>query len=139
MDFDEYEFDAVGREVRHTTPWKALVQTAYEGLFAHVTDPLGNVTSTEIDPLGRPVEITDAAKGRTSYVYGPFGFLHSVTDPGTLADPGGAVTITKRDALGRVKQLDDPDRGTTLQVWNGLCARQGGWGYPSEAGNTPVG
>jgi YD repeat-containing protein len=66
MDFDEYEFDAVGREVRHTTPWKALVQTAYEGLFAHVTDPLGNVTSTEIDPLGRPVEITDAAKGRTS-------------------------------------------------------------------------
>ena len=24
-------------------------------------------------------------------------------------------------------------------VLDGLCARQGGWGYPSEAGNTPVG
>jgi RHS repeat-associated protein len=119
MLFDEHEFDAVGREVRHTTPWKALVQTAYDGLLVKVTDPIGHVTITELDPLGRPAAITDAAKGVTSYVYGPFGFLHSVTDPGTLADPSGAVTITTRDALGRVKQLDDPDRGTTIQVWNG--------------------
>ena len=119
MLFDTYEFDAVGREVRHTTPWKAPVQTAYDGLFVHVTDPLGHVTITELDPLGRPVDITDAAKGITSYIWGPFGFLRSVTDPGTLGDPSGAVTITKRDALGRVKHLVDPDRGTTTQVWNG--------------------
>jgi YD repeat-containing protein len=105
--------------VRHTTPWKALVKTDYDGLFVKVTDPLGYVTITELDPLGRPVVINDAAKGITSYTWGPFGFLRSVTDPGTLADPSGAVTITKRDALGRVKQLVDPDRGTTTQVWNG--------------------
>jgi YD repeat-containing protein len=119
MLFDEYQFDAVGREVRHTTPWKALVQTAYDGLLVKVTDPLKHVTTTELDPLGRPAAITDAAKGVTSYTWGPFGFLYSATDPGTLADPSGAVTITKRDALGRVRQLDDPDRGATIQVWNG--------------------
>jgi RHS repeat-associated protein len=119
MLFDEYKYDAVGREVLHVTPWKATVQTSYDGLFVNVTDALKNVTITEHDPLGRPVAITDAAKGLTKYVYGPFGFLYAVTDPGTLADPSGAVTVTKRDALGRVKQLDDPDRGTTIQVWNG--------------------
>jgi RHS repeat-associated protein len=119
MLFDEYKYDAVGREVLHTTPWKATVQSSYDGLFVHVTDPLKNVTTTELDPFGRPVAITDAAKGLTSYVYGPFGFLYSVTGPGTLADPSGAVTVTKRDARGRVKQFDDPDRGTTILVWNG--------------------
>ncbi|HLM74851.1 MAG TPA: type IV secretion protein Rhs, partial [Polyangiaceae bacterium] len=119
MLFDEYKYDAVGREVLHTTPWKATVQTSYDGLFVNVTDQLKHVTTPEFDPLGRPVHITDAAKGLTSYVYGPFGFLYSVTDPGTLADPSGAVTVTWRDALGRVKQFDDPDRGTTIQVWNG--------------------
>ncbi|HYO60536.1 MAG TPA: RHS repeat domain-containing protein, partial [Actinomycetota bacterium] len=89
MLFDEYTYDAVGREVLHTTPWKATVQTSYDGLLVHVTDQLKNVTTTEHDPLGRPVEITDAAKGRTKYVYGPFGLLYSVTDPGTLAEPSG--------------------------------------------------
>ncbi|HLM71735.1 MAG TPA: SpvB/TcaC N-terminal domain-containing protein, partial [Polyangiaceae bacterium] len=117
--FDEYRYDAVGREVRHTMPWNASVKTSYDGLLENVTDPLGNVTITEHDPLGRPVVITDPAKGITSYSYGPFGWLYTVTDPGTLAEPSGAVTITIRDALGRVKQIDDPDRGTMIQVWNG--------------------
>ena len=26
--FDVYDFDALGREVRHMTPWGALVQTS---------------------------------------------------------------------------------------------------------------
>ncbi|NUQ77807.1 MAG: type IV secretion protein Rhs, partial [Polyangiaceae bacterium] len=112
--FDEYQFDALGREVRHTTPWNAITKTAYDGHFVYITDALKNVTTTEHDPLGRPVEIIDAAKGKTSYSYGPFGNLYSVTAP------GGAATITKRDALGRVKQLVDPDRGATIHVHNGF-------------------
>jgi RHS repeat-associated protein len=118
--FDEYAFDALGREVRHTTPWNATTKTAYDGLLVEVTDALGNVTITKLDPLGRPVAITDAAKGVTSYLYGPFGWLYSVTDPGTPADPSGAVTTTTRDALGRVKKLDDPDRGTAIHVYDGF-------------------
>ena len=113
--FDLYEHDALGREVLHTMPWGAQVQTAYDGLSVRVTDARGEVTVAEHDALGRPVTITDAAKGVTRYTYGPFGWLATVTDP------GNAVTYFQRDALGRVRRLDDPDRGTTSskQDWFG--------------------
>jgi hypothetical protein len=29
--FDVYEFDALGREIRHTTLWKAVTETSYDG------------------------------------------------------------------------------------------------------------
>ncbi|MGK3979630.1 hypothetical protein WMF38_48925 [Sorangium sp. So ce118] len=112
--YDRYEHDAVGREVRHTTPWNAVTTTEYDGLLARFTDPLDHVTVTEQDPLGRTEAITDAAGGVTRYGYGPFGMLHTVTDP------GGAVTRTTRDAFGRVRQLDDPDRGTTVSIHDGF-------------------
>ncbi|MGK3962803.1 RHS repeat-associated core domain-containing protein [Sorangium sp. So ce118] len=112
--YDRYEYDAVGREVRHTTPWNAVATTEYDGLRVRVTDPLDHVTVTEQDPLGRTETISDAAGGSTRYGYGPFGMLHTVTDP------GGAVTRTTRDAFGRVRQLDDPDRGTTLSIHDGF-------------------
>src|SRR5262249_60895378 len=112
--YDRYQYDAVGREVQHTTPWGALIQTAYDGLTVQVTDALLNVTRTEQDPLGRPVKITDAMLGTTQYVYGPFGELHTVTDP------GGAITTTLRDAFGRVQELDDPNRGTILSKHDGF-------------------
>ena len=112
--FDEYEFDSLGREVRHTTPWNAVTETSYDGVFVEVKDPLGRVTRAKQDALGRTRTITDAAKGTTSYAYGPFGALY------TLTDPGGALTRTTRDALGRVRKLEDPDRGTTTQVHNGF-------------------
>ncbi len=112
--FDEYAFDALGREVEHVTPWGLSVRTSYEGAKVKVSDSLGKTTIAEQDPLGRPVSVIDAAKGTTSYTYGPFGLLH------TVIDPGGALTRTHRDALGRVRQLDDPDRGTTITIHDGF-------------------
>ncbi|MGK3959481.1 RHS repeat-associated core domain-containing protein [Sorangium sp. So ce118] len=112
--YDRYEHDAVGREVRHTTPWNAVTATEYDGLLVRVTDPLDHVTVAKQDPLGRTEAITDAAGGITRYGYGPFGMLHTVTDP------GGAVTRTTRDAFGRVRQLDDPDRGTMVSIHDGF-------------------
>ncbi|WP_420878114.1 RHS repeat-associated core domain-containing protein [Sorangium cellulosum] len=112
--YDRYEYDAVGREVRHTTPWNAVTTTEYDGLRVRVNDPLDHVTVTELDPLGRTASITDAADGITRYSYGPFGMLHTVTDP------GDAVTRSTRDAFGRVRQLDDPDRGTTVSIHDGF-------------------
>ncbi|XXT17007.1 RHS repeat-associated core domain-containing protein [Sorangium sp. So ce429] len=112
--YDRYEYDAVGREVRHTTPWNAVTTTEHDGLRVRVTDPLDHVTEVEQDPLGRIETITDAADGITRYTYGPFGLLHTVTDPGR------AVTRMTRDALGRVRQLDDPDRGTTISTHDGF-------------------
>ena len=52
--------------------------------------------------------------GVTSYSYGPFGWLFTVTDP------GGALTRTTLDALGRVRKIQDPDRGSTTQVHDGF-------------------
>jgi RHS repeat-associated protein len=112
--FDVFEHDSVGREIRHTTPWSAVTETSYEGLFVQVTDPLGHVTLAESDPLGRPVAVTDAIGGVTSYTYGPFGLLYTVTDP------GGALSRTTRDALGRAREVEEPDRGTTALVHDGF-------------------
>ncbi|KYF61036.1 type IV secretion protein Rhs [Sorangium cellulosum] len=111
---DVYEHDAVGREVRHTTPWGAVVATEHDGLRVEITDALDHVTVVERDPLGRPVAVTDAALGVTRSSYGPFGALYAVTAP------GGALTRTTRDAFGRVRQLDHPDRGTTLFTNDGF-------------------
>src|SRR5262249_576986 len=63
----------------------------------------------------RPVTVTDAAMADTSYTYGPFGTLYTVTTP------GNALTRTTRDAFGRVRQLDDPDRGTTQSTHDGFA------------------
>src|SRR5262249_4378405 len=112
--FDVYDGDALGRQVRHTSPWGAVVRTSYDGLRMEVTDALEHRTVVELDPLGRPVTVTDAAKGVTRYGYGPFGAVHTVTDP------GDAVTVMTRDAFGRVRQLDDPDQGTTVSVHDGF-------------------
>src|SRR6185436_16742061 len=59
--FDVFDHDALGREVQHTTPWGAVVKTAYEGAIVRVTDPLQHESVVEQDPLGRTVKITDAA------------------------------------------------------------------------------
>ncbi len=117
LHFDSYEFDSIGREIRHTTPWNATTTTSHDGFiiesvdFAHAP-PLH--TRTELDALGRPKTITDAKGGTTKYTYGPFGALQSVTDP------GNDVTRWTRDAFGRVRQIDEPDRGTTQYVHDGF-------------------
>jgi YD repeat-containing protein len=112
--FDSYEFDSIGREIRHTTPWNATNTTSYDGFLIDSTDSLLQHTVTQIDALGRPVTITDAKKGKTSYGYGPFNTLHTVTDP------GGATTKWTLDALGRPRKIEDPDRGTTTIVHDGF-------------------
>ena len=112
--YDVYEYDAVGREVRHTAPWGALTRTSYLGLRTQVIDPLDNLTVVDHDQLGRPVDVTDAAKGPLHDTYGPFSALRTVTAP------GDAVTTMTRDGWQRIRKLEDPDRGTTLLVHDGF-------------------
>ena len=71
--FDEYGYDALNRQVRYKTPWNATTTTSYEVFLVDVTDPLQHHTITELDALQRPVVVTDAANGKTSHTYGPFG------------------------------------------------------------------
>ena len=112
--FDEYAYDAVGREVEHVTPWNHAITTLYLGNAIEVTEPGRPPTRTELDALGRIVRVVDAKQGITRTAYGPFNTLRSVTDP------GNATTTWTRDAFGRVIQLDEPDRGTTTSVYSGF-------------------
>ncbi|MEZ4310025.1 MAG: hypothetical protein R3F14_18450 [Polyangiaceae bacterium] len=68
--FDLFEQDALGREVRHVAPWGAVTTTVYDGMGVEVTDPLGQVTTTQNDALDRTVTVTDAGGGVTSYDLG---------------------------------------------------------------------
>ncbi len=115
--FDAYEFDSIGREIRHTTPWNATTTTTYDGFVVDSTDLTvtpPRLTRTQLDVLGRPVIVTDAAKGKTSYTYGPFNTLRTATDP------GGATTRWTLDALGQVRKIEQPDRGATNFVNDGF-------------------
>ncbi len=112
--FDVFAYDALAREIRHTTPWNTVTTTKYYGFLIDVTDPLLKHTITKTDTLGRPATITDAAKGVTAYTYGPFNMLATVTDP------GNAVTRWTRDAFGRSTKIEEPDRGTTTLTHNGF-------------------
>lgn len=109
-----YARDNLGRVIRHETPWGATTKTTFNGIHVRVEPPGTPATVTEIDALGRPIDVVDAQMGVTSYTYGPFGYLLTVTDP------GGAVTTTNRDALGRVRTSSDPDRGTTTVHYSGF-------------------
>src|SRR5262249_1226942 len=121
---DTFQYDALGREVLHTTPWGATLPTSYSGLQVTASDALATPTitllppppppATCLAPLGRAVTVPDAAGAPTSYSYGPFGGLYTVTTP------GNAITRTTRDAYGRVRQLDDPNRGTTTSIHDGF-------------------
>ncbi|MBK9261560.1 MAG: VCBS repeat-containing protein [Polyangiaceae bacterium] len=112
--YHAFERDNLGRVTKHVSPWATATETHYEGTKVRVVSPGAGMTTTEIDGLGRPIEVEDALGGITSYTYGPFGYVRTVTDP------GGAVTTTLRDAAGRVRTLTDPDRGTTITHYSGF-------------------
>ena len=112
--WERWEYDGMGRVVRHVAPWFAETTYQYLGRSVITSGPGGAITRTEQDPLGRPVEIVDPEGGITAYEYGPFGGLRRVTDP------GGAETVTVRDAYGRVRRSIDPDRGETEAHYNGF-------------------
>ena len=110
---DEWEYDGMGRVLRHLSPWSAVTSYQYVGSEVIVTAPGGAVTKVRNDALGRPVNIRDPEGGVTLYTYGPFGGLW------TVLDPDWAQTTTERDEYGRVRRRVDPDRGETIAHYNG--------------------
>ena len=125
MLFDTYQYDAMGREVLHTTPWSAATQTAYSGLQVQVTDPLMNVTTTEQDALGRAVSVTDATMAVTAYAYGPFGSSVHGHGLGRRAHADDARRVRPREAARRSRSGHDHLDARRLRradVFHG-CAR----------------
>jgi RHS repeat-associated protein len=119
LQWHAYEYDALGRVVRHETPWGAITTTKYDGLTTEVTivgaiGEMPQVSKTATDALGRPITMTDANGGITRHTYGPFDTLRTITDPGS------DVMTWTRDAFGRPTKLEDPNRGTTTFSHDGF-------------------
>jgi RHS repeat-associated protein len=111
--YHTFEYDAVGRVVKYTTPWGSKIKVAYDQNLASTTDSAGTST-VKFDALGRPGEVTDKAGHLTQHTYGPFGGVVSVDRQ------GGEVTSMTRDAYGRVREQTDPDRGTSKTDYDGF-------------------
>jgi RHS repeat-associated protein len=111
--YHAFEYDAVGRVVKRTTPWGSKTKIAYEQHLTLTSDSAGT-SSVLVDALGRTVEVTDKAGSLTQYTHGPFGGLVRVDGP------GGEVTSMTRDAYGRVRQQSDPNRGESTTEYDGF-------------------
>ncbi|MDJ0342324.1 DUF6531 domain-containing protein [Streptomyces sp. H10-C2] len=113
---------------QHTYRHDATCQVVAE------TDPLGNTTATEWDPLGEhPLAVTDPLGHTTRYAYDATGRLTGVSLPdGTTAqaaynalglpteviEPGGATWRHTYDATGNVLATVDPTGAETAYAYD---------------------
>ena len=81
------ETDALQQTTTYTNGYSAT------GRWAQVTTPGERTTTTEYNPEGQPLRITDAAGGVTLYAYDALGRLHTTTT--------GAAPIGDQPALNR--------------------------------------
>jgi RHS repeat-associated protein len=129
----DYTYDADGNELTETVlrtingALRSLTTTyAYDAnnRLTSTTDPLGGVSKTEYDTLGRVSSQVDALQRRTTYTYDPAGRLLQTTYPdGTTetsvydpqgnkvqqTDQAGHVTTYVYDALNRLTTTIFPD------------------------------
>ena len=93
------------------------IYTDYLGLDTTVTrvssdgQPVQATTYTQ-DSQGQIIQVQDGLKHRSSYVYGPFGVLTSVTGP------DGSVFGFEYDVFGNKTVQTDPDMGKWLYRYN---------------------
>ena len=116
--YTQYAYDTLGRTLSVKSPWGYTTRYDYSGNTVVTTMPaagtmLATTSTTDVDPLGRTILVTDAKLGTTATTYGPFG------EPRVVASPSG-LFVTVRDAYGRVTKEIDPDRGTTNIHYNGF-------------------
>jgi RHS repeat-associated protein len=114
--FTELEHDNLGRLTRLTAPHGAEATVQYNG-FSSVTnqDLNGNTSTQYLNPLRQIVAVeapTDTFTLRSDYIYGPFGSLASVSDP------GGQTTSLTYDALGRLDTILSPNTGLSSLDYN---------------------
>lgn len=138
-----YTYDAQGRTQTITDPRaKApganpadfLTAFSYDtnGYLRTTTNPLGSVTTTVYDALGRLISVADGEGGTSSFTYTPSGQIQTATEPRgnlpgavaadytrtntyniygeleTSTDAAGGVTSYTYDRAGHVKTVTDP-------------------------------
>lgn len=113
-DYTRYTYDALGRVKTKTNPDSGVITYGYSGLVTSVTDPLGNVTTTQKDSQSQVVSVTDATGKSSTYTYKPFGLVDTVTDP------AGNQATYQYDIRGRATQKVDPDLGLWQYEYDAL-------------------
>jgi RHS repeat-associated protein len=120
--FERFEYDALGRETRRTTPGGAVTQNCYD-------DATGDVTT--VDPMGHPRRRTVDAAGRVAAMHQYVGVVLATcsADPGApyatvlysydrldrltgATDHFGTPYAQDYDTLGRKIFVSEPDIGT---------------------------
>ena len=105
-------FDALGRlkdeiEGAATAPPRTYGYYA-NGEFKSMASPKGDITSNEIDALGRPVKQIDPVNGSAKPTLMSYDGLDRLI---ALTAPNGATTTFDTDGLGNRKQETSTDRG----------------------------
>jgi YD repeat-containing protein len=111
-----YRYDALGRITGALGEDKNGPKWVYSGLKTNVSDAVGNQRCLVHDQLGRVVKSvaisTEGHEIATTFGYGPFSRLNTVTDS------EGYTTSFGRDVKDRTKAILDPDTGTQEFLWN---------------------
>jgi RHS repeat-associated protein len=112
------EYDSLNRPVAITGPDGSQTTFSQGYFYTFETDPVGRLNAVFYDYDHRPqisqqYDTSASAWRSTSYTYGPFGHINTVTDP------NNNVTSMQYDLLGRRTQMVDPDSGPTSTFYDG--------------------
>ncbi len=106
--WSSYEYDAVGRVAKETTPdgngASAVLQTSYNGLVVTITNALNQVKTIYKNALGQTDRIVDHLGVEVRYAYDALGQL-------TETNAAGSITRLTYDVRGRKTSMQDPAMG----------------------------
>lgn len=113
--WSSYEYDAVGRVVKETSPdgngGTSVLQTSYNGLVVTVTNALNQVKTIYKNALGQTERIVDNLGSEVRYAYDALGQL-------TETNANGSITKLSYDVRGRKTSMQDPAMGRWDYAYN---------------------
>jgi RHS repeat-associated protein len=115
--YTRYRYDPLDRLFQVARPDNTEVRYGHEFSKTSAIDAAGNQSVVERNIDGQVIRSTQQLESQalvTSYRYGAFGLLRSVTDP------GGSEVHLSFDRLGRIKQRVEPNSGTKTFDFNGF-------------------
>jgi RHS repeat-associated protein len=104
-----------GQVVSTRNPLGGVTYYSYfDGDLVATAEPLGNVSATYYDSVGRPLEVTDPDGNTSSYTYDAAG------DKLTSTDPLGYATTFGYDADGELTSVTDANGNKTSYTYDAL-------------------
>jgi RHS repeat-associated protein len=109
LDKTSYEYDALGRQTKVTSPGGKNSIIAYDGLSTVTTDPNGNKKTQLFDSLGRMKQVQEYSRNS---IYSTTQYTYDVADRLTkVTDAYSNSTSLSYNWLGQKTTMDDMDMG----------------------------